>query len=111
MTSGSLFASGGTATDGAIDRGRVDAGSTGTTDSAVFRVYTRAWFEPSYSIQFDAGVAPLRPIDSHGVKALHQFLRNARNDRLAGASGADMVLVSFALHAGLMARADRRQKA
>jgi hypothetical protein len=58
VTSGSLFASGGTATDGAIDRGRVDAGSTGTTDSAVFRAYTRAWFEPSYSIQFEARVAP-----------------------------------------------------
>jgi hypothetical protein len=58
VTSGSLFEAGSAATDGAIDRGRADAGSTGTTDSAVFRAYTRAWFEPSYSIRFDARVAP-----------------------------------------------------
>lgn len=58
MTSGSLFEAGGMATDGAVERGRVDPGSTGTTDSAVFRAYTRAWFEPSYSIRFDARVAP-----------------------------------------------------
>jgi hypothetical protein len=58
VTSGSLFGGGGVATDGAIDRGRVDAASTVTTDSAVFRAYTRAWFEPSYSIRFDARVGP-----------------------------------------------------
>ena len=46
------------AKDGAIDRGRVDAASTVTTDSAVFRAYTRAEFEPSYSIRFDARVGP-----------------------------------------------------
>jgi len=58
VTSGSLFGTGGAATDGAIDRGTVDPGSTGPTDSAVFRAYTRAWFEPSYSIRFDARIAP-----------------------------------------------------
>jgi hypothetical protein len=62
VTSGSLFRTGGVATDGAIDRGTVDPGSTGPTDSAVFRAYTRAWFEPSYSIRFDARIAPpVRP--------------------------------------------------
>ena len=58
VTSGSLFGTGGAATDGAIDRGTVDPGSTGPTDSAVFRAYTRARFEPSYSVRFDARVAP-----------------------------------------------------
>lgn len=63
VTSGSLFRGGGVATDGAIDRGRVDAGSTGTTDSAVFRAYTRARFEPTYSVRFHVRVGPpARPV-------------------------------------------------
>jgi len=58
VTSGSLFGGNGVATDGAIDRGHVGPASTGTTDSAVFRAYTRARFEPSYSIRFDARIGP-----------------------------------------------------
>jgi hypothetical protein len=57
VTSGSLFRRGDAGTDGPIDRSPVGPDSTSATDSAVFRAYTRARFDPSYSVRFEARVA------------------------------------------------------
>lgn len=73
VTSGSLFIRGGAATDGRLDDRAADPRSARSTNSAVFRAYTRHRFQPSYRLTCEVRVEPpqevtgLRPAPWDGL--------------------------------------------
>jgi hypothetical protein len=62
VTSGSLFVRDGAGTNGHLDDLAPGPNSAAGTNSAVFRVYTKQRFQPSYQVEFEIRVEPPREV-------------------------------------------------